>query len=199
MLIGQPRIGAIGQAEGVVAAGVRQRIDPELRHGRDVAGKHRCRCGTDQLGRGAEQRLLIEEDGLWARLRIEILHAMVEIGVLQPRAGTVHGAGWRGRNIDDRWFRREQARAVRGLALRILGHDLERVAGLRHENRHHARRDHDAAAADRDQHVSPGGGRGLLCRVHRDVGRNPSRCRHRRRRNGRRARLRCAGLCRSAG
>ena len=145
------------QPERMVPVALRQRIDLGLRHRADKAGEHCRRRGADQVRRRAEQCVLIEEDGLGTRLGIEILHPMVQVRVLQARAGAVHGAGRRGRNVDDRRFRREQPRAVGRLAFRILGHDLERVARFRHEDRHRARRDDDAAAADRDQQI----GRGL--------------------------------------
>ena len=155
--VDQPRIGAMRQPERMVAVALRQRVDVRLRHRTDEAGEHRRRRGADQVRRRAQQRVLIEEDGMGTGLGIEILHAVVEVRVLQARAGAVHRAGRRGRNVDDRRLRREQPRAVGRLALRILRHDLERVARLRHEDRHRARRDDDAAAADRDQQI----GRGL--------------------------------------
>ncbi len=197
--VDQPRIGAVRQPERMVAVALRQRIDVSLRHRADKAGEHRCRRGADQVRRRAEQRLLIEEDRLGARLGIEILHAMIEVRVLQARAGAVHRAVRRGRNVDDRRLRRQQPRAVGGLAFRILGHDLERIARLRHEDRHRARRDDDAAAADRDQQI---GCRPRLRPAWRRAPRrrsNPSRCRRRRRHIGRRAPPRCAGRCRCGG
>ena len=195
----QPRIGAVRQPEGVVAVALGQRIDVGLRHRTDEAGEHRRRRGADQVRRRAEQCVLIEEDGMGTRLRIEILHPVVEVRILQAGAGAVHRTGRRGRNVDDRRFRREQPRAVGGLAFRILGHDLERVARFRHEDRHRAGRDDDAAAADRDQQIGRGLGRCFLGGAHRGIGRNPSRCRHRRRHSGCRGPPRCAGRCRCAG
>ena len=103
--------------------------------------------------RRAQQHLLVDEQRLRPRLGVEILHAVVEIGILQAvpaRFIALVGVvgmlmiGGLGAN---------QARAVGRLALGILGHDLEGITRLGHEDRHRAHRHDDAAAAHRDQQV----------------------------------------------
>jgi hypothetical protein len=104
---------------------------------------------------------VVQQDRLRPGLGIEEFHAMIEIVVLQPGSGAIHGAGGSRRDVDDGNLRCRQARAVGRLVGRILRHDLEGTAILTEEDRDSPRGDQHASASDGDQEIGPGLARGI--------------------------------------